>query len=76
MISVPKGIEIKTVGVAYYNYTGDVAFRVDELSLSLGKDLSMIGPTLDPFIITCADSTPRYTATDRGEVVENSSPNY
>lgn len=76
MISVPKDIEIKTVGVAYYNYTRDVIFRVDELSLSLGKDLSMIGPTLDPFIITCADSTPRYTVTDRGEIIENGSPNY
>lgn len=76
MISVPKDIEVKTIGVAYYNHTTDVTFSVDELSLSLGKDLSMVGPTLDPFIITCADSTPRYTVTDRGEVVENSSPNY
>lgn len=76
MISVPKDIEVKTVGVAYYNYTTDVTFRVDELSLSLGKDLSVVGPTLDPFIITCADSILRYTVTDRGEVIGNSSPNY
>jgi hypothetical protein len=76
MISVPKDIEVKTVGVAYYNHTTDVTFIVDELSLSLGKDLSAVGPTLEPFIITCTDSTPHYTVTDRGEVIENSSPNY
>lgn len=77
ILSIPNDMEVLAVSVKSYNNTNDsIKFDVDSITLSFGQDLNIIGPTLEPFIITCADSQPRYTVTDRGTVVENPNSYY
>ena len=76
MLSIPEKADVKSIGITCYNHTSDIIFEVNKIILSLGEDLSVVGPTLDPFAISCSAITPRYTVTDRGDVVENASPNY
>lgn len=77
ILSIPNDMEVLAVSVKSYNNTDNsVTFDVNSITLSFGQDLNIIGPTLEPFIITCADSQPRYTVTDRGTVVENPNSYY
>ena len=76
LVNLPEETDVSNIAVTCYNNATNLDFTVHNITLSLGVDLQELGPTMTPFEISCAEASPRFTATDRGEVVDNGAPNY
>ena len=76
LVNLPEETDVSNIAVTCYNNATNLDFTVHNITLSLGVDLQELGPTMTPFEISCAEASPRFTTTDRGEVVDNGAPNY
>lgn len=76
LVTLPEGTILSSIAVVAYNNATNLNFTIHQITLSLGQDLQVIGTTLEPFAITCAEANPRFQVTDTEEIIDHGSPSY
>lgn len=78
ILNLPEDVDIKSIGFTAYNNDTSLNFTLNSITLSLGEDLNALGPTLEPFEISCVEADPKVVIgeDENGELTSLSDTDY